>query len=64
MDVQVVGTQVHITLEGDEAFDLLQFLRHEGVSRRTAEALLERLWALIGPPATGAAMERTPRPEG
>jgi hypothetical protein len=58
MDVQPVGTQIHITLEGDEAFDLLQALRSlEGPYRRTAEALCARLWALIGPPATGA-MER------
>jgi hypothetical protein len=63
MDVQAVGTQIHITLEGDEAFDLMQYLRHDGVYRRTAEALLARLWEIIGPPAIGAAMERrAPRP--
>jgi hypothetical protein len=58
MDVQQLGTQIHITLEEDEAFDLWQYLRHDGVYRRTAEALCARLWALVGSPATGAAMER------
>jgi hypothetical protein len=62
MDVQQLGTRIQITLEGDEAFDLLQALRYlEGPYRRTAEALRDRLWALIGPPATGSAMERQSR---
>jgi hypothetical protein len=61
MDVQQLGTRIQITLAGDEAFDLLQALRSlEGPYRRTAEALCARLWEMIGPPATGAAMERAP----
>jgi hypothetical protein len=61
MDVQPAGTQIHITPEGDEAFDLLQYLRHDGVHRRTAEALCAAVGARR--PATGAAMERqAPRP--
>jgi hypothetical protein len=58
MDVQAAGTRIQITLAGDEAFDPLQYLRHDGVYRRTAEALLDQLWQMIGPPASGAAMER------